>query len=195
MNTDPEKEPVDLSAVQIFDFKENPVRIFMTESQPWFVASDVCRVLELSNASMACKPLDEDEKGISTAYTLGGQQGLLSVSESGLYALIFQSRKPQAKAFRKWVTSEVLPSLRQKGYYEQGTRRTVRDELADVRLMLVTSMAEVKAKQLDIGRAQQVANLASKYLETLKQEGDAVGYEKLLNMRAGEASQRVLPAS
>jgi prophage antirepressor-like protein len=67
--------------------------------------------------------LDNDEKGVSTIYTLGGNQEMAVVSESGLYALIFQSRKPEAKMFRKWVTSEVLPALRRTGEYQIKKRR------------------------------------------------------------------------
>lgn len=181
--------------MQIFDFKDNPVRVTMREGQPWFSAADVCRVLELSNPSMACKPLDEDEKGISTAYTLGGHQKLLAVSESGLYALVFQSRKPQAKAFRKWVTAEVLPAIRQHGYYTRAGGLTIKDEMNRLRSLLLTSAEAVHGKVLEVDRAQQVANLAAKYLETIKLQGEAIGYETLLKMRSGEAGQRLLPAA
>jgi len=101
-----------------FDFNEAPVRVMVREGAPWFVAADVCRVLELSNPSMACEGLDEDEKGISIADTPGGSQKMLTISESGLYALVFKSRKPEARKFRKWVTAEVLPALRRTGRYE-----------------------------------------------------------------------------
>ncbi|MBI9112262.1 Bro-N domain-containing protein [Maridesulfovibrio ferrireducens] len=101
-----------------FDFGDNLVRVIMRDTQPWFLAKDVCDVLEHSNHRMAIQGLDEDEKGVSNAYTLGGEQNITVVSESGLYSLIFRSRKPEAKKFRKWVTSEVLPTLRKTGTYE-----------------------------------------------------------------------------
>lgn len=100
-----------------FDFNGAAVRVTTQDSEPWFVAADVCRVLELSNTSKACESLDEDEKGITNSDTPGGAQQVLTVSESGLYALVFKSRKPEAKAFRKWVTSEVLPALRKTGRF------------------------------------------------------------------------------
>lgn len=93
------------------------VRIIEREDQPWFVAKDVCDALGLDNVSMALTRLDDDEKGINPIDTPGGRQNLSIVSESGLYALILRSDKPAAKAFRKWVTSEVLPSLRKDGFY------------------------------------------------------------------------------
>jgi prophage antirepressor-like protein len=93
------------------------VRIIERDDQPWFVAKDVCNTLGLDNVSMALTRLDDDEKGINPIDTPGGRQNLSIVSESGLYALILRSDKPAAKAFRKWVTSEVLPSLRKDGFY------------------------------------------------------------------------------
>lgn len=85
---------------------------------PLFVAADVCRILGMRNASHALSDLDSDEKGIVSNDTLGGVQEVLAVTESGLYALIMRSRKPAAKNFRKWVTSEVLPSIRKTGGYQ-----------------------------------------------------------------------------
>ena len=74
-------------------------------------------MLEIQNVTQALDSLEEDEKGKCIIPTLGGNQSMLTVSESGLYALIFKSRKPEAKAFRRWVTSEVLPAIRKTGKY------------------------------------------------------------------------------
>ncbi|WP_051946204.1 Bro-N domain-containing protein [Verrucomicrobium sp. BvORR106] len=107
--------------LQQFNFNESSVRVVQRDGQPWFVAADVCEVLSLSNPSMALNALDDDEKGtlrISEGTSVkGGNPNMGIVSESGLYALIFKSRKPQAKLFRKWVTSEVLPAIRKTGSY------------------------------------------------------------------------------
>ncbi|ANJ26781.1 phage antirepressor KilAC domain-containing protein [Agromyces aureus] len=84
---------------------------------PWFIAADVCRVLEHTNPTMAVAALDDDEKGLSNVETPGGAQLLVSVSEAGLYSLILRSRKPEAKAFKRWITHEVLPSIRHTGQY------------------------------------------------------------------------------
>lgn len=102
---------------------EAMVRVVERDGSPWFVAADVCRALGLGNATMAVKPLDEDEKGLSSTETPSGVQEMIVVSESGLYTLILRSRdatKPGTVAhrFRKWVTGEVLPALRQAGRYE-----------------------------------------------------------------------------
>jgi len=103
--------------LQTFTGEYGGVRIVMEGEDPWFTASDVCKALGLSNVSHAVSKLDEDEKGITTNDTLGGRQKMLIVSESGLYHLVFMSRKAEAKAFRKWVTSEVLPAIRKYGQY------------------------------------------------------------------------------
>lgn len=90
------------------------------EGEPWFVAADVCRALGLGNSSKAVMPLDDDEKGITNSNTLGGEQKMVIVSEPGLYSLIVRSRKPEAKAFKRWITHEVIPSIRKTGGYIAG---------------------------------------------------------------------------
>lgn len=89
----------------------------MSESYVWFVASDVCAILDIKNTSDALKRLCDDEKGIVSTDTHGGPQHVSAVNESGLYTLIFSSRKASAERFRKWVTHEVLPSIRKTGSY------------------------------------------------------------------------------
>ena len=102
----------------ILQWKEGTsIRMQMIKDEPWFAAKDVCELLGLDNSRQAVSRLDDDEKCVINSDTLGGKQELTFVNESGMYALIFQSRKPQARAFRKWVTGEVLPSLRKYGYY------------------------------------------------------------------------------
>jgi prophage antirepressor-like protein len=88
-------------------------------AETWFVAADVCAILEHSDASKAVSRLKDFEKGTSIVRTPGGEQTLNIVNESGLYALIFTSRKPQAEAFRCWVTAVLLPTLRQTGSFNQ----------------------------------------------------------------------------
>lgn len=106
-----------MNSIIPFDFETNAVRVAMIDDAPWFVAADVCRVLEHTNSSVALRRLDDDEKGVSKVYTLGGEQTVNVVNESGLYTLILTSNKPAAKRFRKWVTAEVLPTLRREGAY------------------------------------------------------------------------------
>lgn len=101
-----------------FNASDQQVRTVIIDGEPFFVAKDVCDILGISNHKDAVSRLDEDEKGRSVLPTQFGEKEMNLVNESGLYHLIFQSRKPEAKAFRKWVTSEVLPSLRKTGRYE-----------------------------------------------------------------------------
>src|SRR5271165_2819424 len=101
-----------------FKFEQSPVRVVMKDGEPWFVAKDLCEILDHSNHRMAVSALDDDEKGVSIADTPGGPQETPTVNESGLYSLIFTSRKPEAKRFRKWVTGTVLPEIRKTGSYQ-----------------------------------------------------------------------------
>jgi len=101
--------------IKIFNFNSSAVRVFEKDGQPWWVAKDVCEVLELSNPTVTLQRLDEDEV---TKFNLGGFQGETNfVNEPGLYSLILGSRKPEAKQFKRWITHEVIPSIRQTGQY------------------------------------------------------------------------------
>lgn len=116
---------------ELIKFHNNaPVRVQMIKGEPWFVAKDVCDLLGLNNVSQAITSLDYDEKNdIITNDVTGRNQEVRAVNESGLYSLIFQSRKPEAQAFRKWVTSEVLPAIRKYGRYAvPGSRERLRIE-------------------------------------------------------------------
>jgi anti-repressor protein len=108
-------------ALQIFNFDGGDVRVVLVDGQPWWVASDVAGVLAVGRAHDAVRRLDDDEKGTVTIRTPGGPQNLATVSESGLYAMILTSRKPEAKRFKRWVTGEVLPALRKTGRYQVET--------------------------------------------------------------------------
>ncbi len=110
------------TAIQPFSFEGRyAVRAFEREGEPWFVAIDVCKALDIKDTTQAIERLDEDERGRCDVPTGGGIQSAICVNESGLYHLIFTSRKPEAEAFRKWVTSEVLPSIRKHGAYIPAT--------------------------------------------------------------------------
>ena len=106
--------------MEVYTFNPNnaPVRVQVINGEPWFVAKDVCDALTLENSRKATASLDDDEKRVSPIVTPSGTQQMTIVNESGLYNLIFQSRKAEARAFRKWVTGEVLPTLRKTGRYE-----------------------------------------------------------------------------
>ena len=98
-------------------YKDHPVRIVDRDGEPWFVAKDVCGALGIAKVDSAIRSLDEDEKDAHSMSTLGGNQEMTVVSEAGLYSLIMRSRKPEAKTFKRWVTHEVLPSIRKTGAY------------------------------------------------------------------------------
>ena len=100
--------------IQAFDFNERAVRCIMKDGEPWWVAKDVCEVLDIQNVTQAIERLDEDERSM---FFIGRQGEANIISESGLYTLILRSNKPEARSFRRWVTHEVLPTLRKTGHY------------------------------------------------------------------------------
>ena len=114
------------NSMQLFQNAGFKVRVVIRDGDPWFVAKDVCDCLAIADASQACKNLDDDEKQVVTRSPelsllfreSSNAPTMMLISESGLYTLIMRSNKPEAKVFRKWVTSEVLPSIRKTGKYE-----------------------------------------------------------------------------
>ncbi|MFA5385963.1 MAG: Bro-N domain-containing protein [Eubacteriales bacterium] len=106
-----------MNKLQIFNYNELPVRTVIKEDEPWWIAKDVCDILELGDTSKAVSRLDDDEKDTNSILTPGGNQEMLTVNEPGLYSLILGSRKPEAKQFKRWITHEVLPEIRKAGAY------------------------------------------------------------------------------
>lgn len=105
-----------MNGLQVFRNQEfGEVRTAIIDGEPWFVAADVCKALEITTEQT--RRLEEDEKALRSMQTLGGVQNMLTVNEPGLYALVLGSRKPEAKAFKRWITHEVLPSIRETGTY------------------------------------------------------------------------------
>jgi prophage antirepressor-like protein len=110
-----------------FTFDYNAVRVVVLNNEPWFLAADVCTVLDLGNPSQALTRLDEEEK--STLISNDGGPGRNIISESGLFSLILGSRKPSARVFKKWVTTEVLPTIRKTGSYRAQSKPLTTSDL------------------------------------------------------------------
>jgi prophage antirepressor-like protein len=102
---------------QLFKYEHQPIRIVLVDSEPQFVARDVCNAIELTNLSMALSRLDDDEKGVNPIDTPGGTQQMATITESGLYSLVLRSDKKEAAKFRRWVTHKVLPEIRRTGSF------------------------------------------------------------------------------
>jgi len=106
-----------MNDLQVFKFENEEVRVVMKNGEPWFVAKDVCDILGLDQPGNSMRNFPDNEKGMYTIHTLGGKQEMLIVNEPGLYRLVFQSRKPEAEAFKTLVFTEVLPTIRKTGTY------------------------------------------------------------------------------
>lgn len=153
--------------LQTWNYESSEVRTIQKDGEPWWVLSDVCKVLELSSPHKVADRLEADEKGRNLIPTLGGMQEMTTINESGLYAVILRSDKPQAKPFRKWVTNEVLPSIRKHGAYmtEQTLERalTSPDFLIELATQLKAEQAQRKQLETTVAvQNQQIAELQPK---------------------------------
>lgn len=154
-----------MEQLQVFKFNSNEVRTVIKDGEPWFVAKDVTDVLEIKNTTDAVKRLEDEEVA---RFNLGGLSGEANiVNESGLYSLIMASRKPEAKQFKRWVTGEVLPSIRKHGAYM--TEDVLLKSLSDPNYVigLLTALSDSK-KELNI-KNQLIGELKPKadYLDLI----------------------------
>lgn len=181
--------------LQTWNYGSSEIRTVEKDGEPWWVLADVCKVLEISNSRNVSSRLETDEKGVTLVDTLGGTQQMTIINESGLYAVILRSDKPQAKPFRKWVTNEVLPSIRKHGAYM--TDQTLEQALTspDFLIQLATQLKEEKEqrKQLEVKvehdrpkvlfaesvSASKTSILVGELAKILKQNGVDTGQTRL----------------
>jgi prophage antirepressor-like protein len=184
-----------------FFFEQQGIEIIIIDDVPYFVANDICEILGIKNSRDALSALDKDEVISVESQRSGQKRSMNAVNESGLYALIFKSQKPQAKAFRKWVTGEVLPQIRKTGSY---SLHTLPENVSVEVMNLVKQLfAELSAQLLD-KQAKNLENLAHRLTQiekktaTLPADLDAfvyifhnpdndaykIGHTKDLNLRA-----------
>lgn len=178
-----------------FNYEDKQVRTISKDGQPWFVAKDVCEILKHTNSRMAISRLDEDEKGVSKVYTHGGEQEMTVINESGLYSLVITSNKPEAKQFKRWITHEVIPSIRKHGAYM--TPDTIEKALTnpDFLIQLAYQLKEEQAKRIlaetqiemdkpkvlfaDAVSTSHTAILIGELAKLLKQNGVDIGEKRL----------------
>jgi prophage antirepressor-like protein len=139
---------------KVFNYSGNEVRTIVINNEVWFVSSDVCKVLDID--STQTRRLKESQKGLHTVQTLGGNQQMTIINESGLYKLMFTSRKPDAEKFTDWVTEEVLPSIRKHGAYMTDVvlERTLHDP--DYMIGLLTALKEEKQKRVEVEKTNHI---------------------------------------
>lgn len=176
-----------MNQLKVFD---NPtfgsIRTLNIDGEPWFVASDVCKALDIGNVSMAISRLDDDERNtVNLTEGIPGNPNKIIVNEPGLYALVLSSRKPEAKAFKRWITHEVIPSIRKNGGYIAGQEAMTAEELMAKALMVAQKTiadrdARISALQVEVAVAQPKAayfdelvdrNLLTGIRETAKELG------------------------
>ena len=168
-----------MNELQVFTYGGNEVRTVQRNGEPWFVLKDVCAILGIGNNRMASDRLDTDEKGVSQIDTLGGKQEMTVINESGLYNVILRSDKPEAKPFRKWVTSEVLPSIRRTGGYIAGQENLTPEELMAKALMVAQkTLAEREARIADLTVQNQIMQPKASYFDELVERGTLTNFRE-----------------
>lgn len=175
---------------EIVTFKNSEfgeVRTLVVNGEPYFVGKDVATVLGYSNSRDALvKHVDEDDKGVAKCDTLGGRQDLTVINESGLYSLILSSKLPNAKKFKHWVTSEVLPAIRKTGSYQKPMNR---DQLIAQALIEAQKVLDEKDKRIEEMRPKEIFSdavaasktsiLIGELAKLLKQNGIEIGQKRL----------------
>ncbi|SDZ85007.1 BRO family protein [Bacillus nitratireducens] len=179
--------------LQVFESGLGELRAIKEDEQVWFVAKDVCDVLELTNPTVALQTLDSDER---SKFNLGRQGEANMINESGLYSLILASRKPQAKAFKKWITSEVLPSIRRDGGYMVVHKEETEEELIARALILAQKSLQRKTKQLEQAekKLEEQASSVEYHDKVLSIEGYATVTDtaKTLGIRSAQMLNKML---
>lgn len=158
-----------MNELKIFENKQfGTIRAIEQNGEPWFVATDVCRALELGNSRQAMTRLDDDEKGVISTDTLGGEQKVSIVNEPGLYSLVLGSRKPEAKIFKRWITHEVIPSIRRNGGYISGQENMTPEELMAAALIMAQKTIENQKTRLSAMTVQnQIMQPKAEYFDEL----------------------------
>lgn len=155
------------AALVPFAFAGEQVRVVTDEhGEPWFVAADVAAILDLGNARSSLALLDEDEKGVHSVDTLGGRQQVTTVNESGLYSLVLRSRKPEAKAFKRWITREVLPAIRKTGGYGSAMANPAELTRADLARMVLAAEEELAVTSAALTAAQPAIEYHERFVIT-----------------------------
>lgn len=175
-----------MADIQVFTYNSNEVRTVELNGEPWFVLKDVCEVLGIANHKMTVQRLDADEVSLTDLTdSMGRQQETTVINESGLYNVILRSDKPEAKPFRKWVTSEVLPSIRKSGGYIAGQDQLTPEELMakalqvanktlaerEARISALTVQNTIMAPKAEYFDELVDRNLLTSFRETAKQLG------------------------
>lgn len=180
---------------QVFLYRTNELRTTLKDGEPWFVAQDVCRVLEIGNVSAAVARLDQDEKGLISIDTPGGKQTMICVNEQGLYELILGSRKKEARDFKRWIKREVIPSIRKHGAYmtPEVIEKTLTDPDFIIRLATQLKQAnEEKAKLQAQIEADRPKVLFADSLEVSKDSILVADLAKLLKQNGIEMGEKRL---
>ena len=177
---------------EIFNFRGQDVRTVIINNEPYFVGKDVAEILGYTNPRQALKNhVDEDDKGVSKCDTPGGKQDLVIINESGMYSLVLSSKLPQAKEFKRWVTSEVLPTIRKHGMFATdelldnpdfaiATLQKLKEE-REAKKLLEATIEEQKPKVIfaNAVSASHTSILVGEFAKIMRQNGADMGQNRM----------------
>ena len=177
---------------EIFNFRGQDVRTVIINNEPYFVGKDVAEILGYTNPRQALKNhVDEDDKGVSKCDTPGGKQDLVIINESGMYSLVLSSKLPQAKEFKRWVTSEVLPTIRKHGMFATdelldnpdfaiATLQKLKEE-REAKKLLEATIEEQKPKVIfaNAVSASHTSILVGEFAKIMRQNGSKMGQNRM----------------
>lgn len=192
------------SLPQVLNYKDHTVRMLIIDGEPWWVAKDVCEILDLGDTHKAVERLDDDERNlIPVTDSLGRLQETYIVNEAGLYSLILGSRKPEAKEFKRWITHEVIPQIRKTGSYALDPRKLLAAAVIEAQKIIEEQDKKIKEMlpkaefydavagskdAIDIGSAAKVLNMGigrNKLFEILRNKGilmnNNIPYQKYID--------------
>ena len=184
--------PTPDAGLQTFDFGGAPIRVVTKEGDPWWIAADVCAVLTVKNVSDVLNRLDPDEKGdIDSVDAIGRPVRIKVINESGLYNAVLRSEKPEAKSFKKWITSEVLPSIRKKGSYSVKVPFQDMSRLEWIEFALLSEKEKEERGEI-ISRQQQTIGCQAEEIQVLTEvaEETSAQLERLAGAPIGSLSLR-----
>lgn len=183
---------VSMNNIQVFKNDQfGSIRGIEIDNEPWLVGRDVAEILGYANPPKAVRDhVDEEDKTVNESFTVNGTKGVL-VNESGLYSLIMGSKLPKAKQFKRWVTSEVLPSIRRHGGYIKGQESMTDDELIAKALLVAQSKIEERDRQIEQMRPKEIfadavatsrtSILIGELAKILHQNGIEIGQNRLFS--------------
>ncbi|MCC3311480.1 phage antirepressor [Nocardia africana] len=169
----------DTGQLMPFNYADNQVRVVMIDGEPWFVLADLCAALDIANPRNVNARLADDQKGVRRMDTPGGAQLTAMVNESGMYEVVIRSDKPEAVAFRRWITGTVLPEIRRTGSFQGAAAPRALPSTRELAQMVIDAEDAREAAEKQLGLEVKARQAMESYVKDL--EPRAEGYDRFID--------------